>query len=54
MSIDSNVLRELSFVAHHGVHHIATMKLMMDHMNYSNLPSIGIANSTAAHKIDEK
>ena len=54
ISIDSSALRELSFVAHHGVHHIAMMKLMMSYMNYSNLPSVGIAISTTAHKTGKK
>jgi hypothetical protein len=47
-SVESTVARELTFVAHHGIHHLATISLMMDHMNYKLESSscIGKAPST--------
>jgi hypothetical protein len=33
-SMDSTVLRELSFVAHHAVHHLAMIKLVMQQLDY--------------------
>lgn len=32
--MQSTVARELSFVAHHSVHHLSTIRLMMNHLNY--------------------
>ncbi len=32
--IKSNLMRELSFVAHHNTHHLALVRLMMDHLGY--------------------
>jgi hypothetical protein len=47
-SIQSTVARELSFVAHHGIHHLATIRLMMDRMAYKldATSNIGKAPST--------
>lgn len=45
----STVERELSFVSHHAVHHLSTIKLIMNNLSYKfpeNSP-IGIALSTA-------
>lgn len=47
--IKSTVQRELSFVSHHAVHHLSTIKLIMNNLSYEfpkNSP-IGIALSTA-------
>lgn len=48
VQLGSDVMRELAFVTHHSVHHIATIKLMMESMNYNfQKDSIyGLANST--------
>lgn len=48
----SSVERELSFVAHHGVHHLATIKLIMSSLGYTFDASstIGVAVSTVKDK----
>ena len=45
---ESTFHRELSFVSHHAVHHLSTIKLMMESMGYSNIvnTTIGVAKST--------
>ncbi len=48
--IESTVARELSFVAHHAVHHLSIMSLMMRDMGYETDASIGLANSTQKDK----
>lgn len=46
-TMNSTVGRELSFVAHHAIHHLSMMKLMMTSMNYELKDNnIGIAPST--------
>ena len=45
-SVHSNVGRELSFVTHHAVHHLAMIKLIMNTMSYTTSGQIGIAMST--------
>jgi hypothetical protein len=53
--IESNVIRELSFVSHHSVHHLSTIKLMLDNLSYANInQNIGIANSTQIHNKNNK
>ena len=32
--LPSNVGREISFVAHHGIHHLASIRVIMEHMGY--------------------
>lgn len=47
--IKSTVMRELSFVSHHAVHHMSMIKLILQSLSY-DLPSdspLGIALSTA-------
>ena len=52
--IQSNIARELSFVAHHGVHHLASAKLIMEKLGYViNDTSIGIANSTVLNFVSK-
>jgi len=48
VQLGSDVMRELAFCTHHCVHHISTIKLMMENMNYNfQKDSIyGLANST--------
>lgn len=42
--------REISFVAHHGVHHIAMIRLMMAELNCDiQDETMGLANSTIIH-----
>ena len=42
--------RELSFVTHHAVHHLSTMKLMLNELGYKSLDkNIGLASSTIIH-----
>jgi hypothetical protein len=51
-SVDSSVERELSFVAHHAIHHLAMAKLILLDLHYSfevEGEAIGIAPSTAKH-----
>lgn len=46
-SIESTVARELAFVTHHSVHHLASIRLMLNDLNCNILDSsIGIAPST--------
>ena len=44
--IKTNLMRELSFVAHHCTHHIAMIKLMMDIMGYTQEGAVGMAPSS--------
>lgn len=57
-SVSSNVARELSFVTHHGVHHMAMIKLIIKELGYSSDDTIGMAMSTIKYqralKDDEK
>ena len=52
MSVESNLLRELTFVSHHAVHHLSIMKLMMDALGKENdeLHDVGMATSTTVYK----
>jgi len=45
-SVHSNIGRELSFVTHHAVHHLAMIKLIMNNMSYTTSEQVGIAMST--------
>ena len=58
VQLGSDVMRELAFVTHHAVHHISTIKLMMEDMNYNfQKDSVyGLANSTISSnsKVDNK
>ena len=50
-TVSSNVARELSFVTHHGVHHMAMIKLIMQELGYDLSSSdIGVAMSTIKHQ----
>jgi hypothetical protein len=50
-TVSSNVARELSFVTHHGVHHMAMIKLIMQELGYDLSSSdIGVAMSTMKHQ----
>lgn len=46
ISIDSNFERELSFCAHHALHHMSFINLMLTNMNYTIDKDIGKAPST--------
>lgn len=48
----STVRREILFVAHHSLHHLAMIKLILQHMNYDqkNISNLGVAPSTILHK----
>lgn len=52
----SSVERELSFVAHHGVHHLATIKMMMCSLGYSFAAdsTIGVAVSTVKDNVERE
>jgi hypothetical protein len=56
--IESNFARELSFVTHHSVHHLAMIRLILesskDNMTNLNLQEVGIANSTLIHEKKDK
>ena len=49
-SIKSNFHRELSFCAHHAVHHLSLVNLMLTEMGYELPNSIGKAPSTQNHE----
>jgi hypothetical protein len=49
LKVKSTLGRELLFVCHHSVHHISTIKFMMQYMGYTVNSSIGVANSTQLH-----
>jgi hypothetical protein len=52
-NVSSNVARELSFVTHHGIHHMAMIKLIMRELGYDLAGSnIGVAMSTIKHQQD--
>jgi uncharacterized damage-inducible protein DinB len=54
-SIPSYVGRELNFAAHHGVHHLYTVTLMLESLGYQlKDKKIGVANSTINNIIKEK
>jgi hypothetical protein len=43
--------RELMFASHHALHHMFTVRLMMEEMSYSiNNSDMGVANSTIKHE----
>ena len=46
----STFFRELAFVSHHGIHHLATVKLMMQFLGCGPDDNIGVANSTLLAK----
>ena len=53
--LSSNIGRELSFVTHHGVHHLSTIKLMMESIGYEITDeTIGLASSTQQHQHSQK
>jgi hypothetical protein len=50
-TIPSTRERELAFVAHHGTHHLYTVRLMCEHLKVDIKDmSIGVANSTLKEK----
>ena len=46
--VESTLDRELAFVSHHGIHHLSTVRIMMESIGYS-FPDklLGVAPSTA-------
>ena len=51
--MSSSFGRELMFVSHHGLHHLFTIRLMMDSMAYpAGDAQLGVANSTLKHEHD--
>lgn len=52
--IPSTIERELAFVSHHSIHHLATIRLMLEQLEINNLGDIGIANSTIKFRNDKK
>ena len=51
IQLGSDFMRELAFVTHHSVHHISSVKLMMDSIGYIFKDSkYGLANSTIRYK----
>ena len=44
--MQSSLIRELSFVAHHATHHLAMVKVMMESLGYDIDDTVGKANST--------
>ena len=48
-AVESNIERELSFVAHHATHHLALINLMLKSEGYAVQKDIGLANSTRLH-----
>lgn len=46
-TVTSTLGRELSFVAHHAVHHMSMVKLLLQELGYELPPDLGIAMSTA-------
>jgi hypothetical protein len=54
--MNSNTARELSFVAHHSVHHLAMIKLMMLHLQYdlSDIQNVGKAFGTIIHEEEKE
>lgn len=54
-SIQTNLMRELAFVAHHGIHHMAIIKMMVEQMGYHvNNKAVGFAPSTLNHNLEQK
>lgn len=49
-SVESNVARELSFVTHHAVHHLAMVTLILQELGLGADQRIGIAMSTLKHQ----
>ena len=52
MTINSNMLRELTFISHHAIHHLSMVKLMIDALGKENndIKDVGMATSTTAYK----
>ena len=53
MTVNSNLLRELTFVSHHAVHHLSMIKLMINALGHENneiFKNVGIAASTAVYQ----
>mmetsp|Transcript_23082 Transcript_23082/g.39040 ORF Transcript_23082/g.39040 Transcript_23082/m.39040 type:complete len:191 (+) Transcript_23082:150-722(+) len=53
-SAPTSLAREMSFVAHHGIHHLATVKLMMQRMNYELGDGVGKAFATIQHEQEQQ
>ena len=49
-AMESTMERELSFCAHHAVHHLSMMKLMMQELGYTVDDDVGKANSTVENE----
>lgn len=52
----STLHRELIFVAHHSIHHLAMIKLILTHMKYDQniINNLGLAPSTMLYKKQPK
>ena len=48
-NIQSTFLRELSFVSHHSVHHMSSIRLISENMNVFLPTEFGLAPSTKNH-----
>jgi hypothetical protein len=48
--LSSNIFRELAFVAHHGIHHLTIMQILLQKMGYQSQKIVGMAPSTANYK----
>lgn len=52
--VDSTIGRELAFAAHHGTHHLYTVRLMLEGLEYKIFDeNFGVANSTINFKSKE-
>jgi len=50
-SVQSNIQRELLFVAHHAIHHLAIMKMQAEQIAPGQIPDdLGVAWSTLAYR----
>lgn len=52
VTASSTFCREILFVAHHSIHHLAMIKLILQHMNYDQIDinNLGLAPSTILYK----
>ena len=50
--MQSTIIRELSFVAHHSIHHLSMVRLIMNYLHYdfNDEDQIGYAPSTMKDK----
>lgn len=52
--LPSNIFRELAFVAHHGIHHLTVIQIMLKKMGYQQMKDVGVAPSTLHHHSKEQ